>query len=127
MSERIQVTASSSEEAVHVPFMWLEPVRSIWVPTSSLMLLAASVSFSCAVVGDIGLLTTLILTQLIAHAVVWLEGRTGTQFGLDEDEIRIDRTAIWGSLGFQIVWTIGIAVSYGGGWAVAVAVKDADE
>ena len=105
--------------------MWLEPVRSIWVPTSSLMLLAASVSFSCAVVGDIGLLTTLILTQATGHAVVWLEGRT--QFGIDEDEIRIDRTAIWGSLGFQIVWIFGITVSYGLGWAVAAAVKDAEE
>ena len=91
------------------------------------MLLAASVSLSCAVVGVTGLLTTLILTQLIGHAVVWLEGRTGTQLGIDEDETRTDRTAIWGSLGFQIVWTIGIAVSYGGGWAVAVAVKDAEE
>ena len=104
--------------------MWLEPVRSIWVPTSSLMVLVASVSFSCAI-GDIGPQTTLILTQAIGHAVVWLEGRT--QFGIDEDEIRIDRTAIWGSLGFQIVWTFGITVSYGLGWAVAAAVKDAEE
>lgn len=104
--------------------MWLEPVRSIWVPTSSLIFLVASASFSCAIVGGsiVGLLPTLILTQLIGHTVVWLEGRT--RFGIQEEEIRIDRTAIWGSLGFQMVWTFGIALCYGLGWALAAAVKD---
>ena len=105
--------------------MWLEPVRSIWVLTSNLMVLVASLCFSCAIVGEIGLLPTLILTQLIGHAVVWFEGLT--KFGIGEEEIRIDRTAIWGSLGFQIVWTFGITVFYGLGWAVAAAVKDAEE
>ena len=95
--------------------MWLEPVRSIWVPTSSLMMLVAAASFVFAVVGGLGLLSTLILAQLLGHAVVWLEGHW--RFGTEDEEIRIDRTVLWGSPGFQLVWTSGISVCYGLGWA----------
>ena len=99
--------------------MWLEPVRSIWVPTSSLMMLVAAASFVFAVVGGLGLLSTLIIAQVPGQAVVWLEGHW--RFGTKDEEIRIDRTALWGSLGFQLVCTFGISVCYGLGWAWRLA------
>ena len=35
------------------------------------------------------------------------------------EEVRIDRRVVWGTIGFQVVWIIGVACCYSLGRAVA--------
>mmetsp|Transcript_32888 Transcript_32888/g.48661 ORF Transcript_32888/g.48661 Transcript_32888/m.48661 type:complete len:98 (-) Transcript_32888:423-716(-) len=90
--------------------MWLEEVRSAWVPTQELILLIGGTAFAA------GLLFSepwcIVVVTILSHCLVWCEDQNY------EDEIRSDRAVFWRSLAFQIVvmmcsalcWVFGRAI-----------------
>jgi hypothetical protein len=94
--------------------MWLENVRSAWVPTQSLLLLASISSFCLAICG-MPILISLATVTGISHIVVYIES---WQY-IAEPEVRMDRKVIWNTFGFQMIWIFGVSCCWLVGWSAA--------
>ena len=92
--------------------MWLEDVRSAWVPTQSLMILVSSSSFSLGLLHW-NFLLSLALIGGLGYLVVLCEDMS------EIEEVRVDRRVLWGTFGFQLIWVFGIMCCYSFGLAVA--------
>ena len=92
--------------------MWLEEVRSAWVPTQQLMLLIGCTAFSLGSFSA-NATTSLCSVAVLSHLVVRYEDHSY------DKEVRADRAVYWRSLAFQLVllmcsavcWALGKAIS----------------
>mmetsp|Transcript_18468 Transcript_18468/g.26061 ORF Transcript_18468/g.26061 Transcript_18468/m.26061 type:complete len:111 (+) Transcript_18468:47-379(+) len=100
--------------------MWLEDVRSAWVPTQSLMMVVALPSFSLGAFG-VSLISSLCIVSGLGHLLVKFEDLILRYDNDDTEEVKQDRRVLWGSLGFQMVWCIGLACCWIIGWGMGTA------
>mmetsp|Transcript_17309 Transcript_17309/g.26215 ORF Transcript_17309/g.26215 Transcript_17309/m.26215 type:complete len:107 (+) Transcript_17309:111-431(+) len=92
--------------------MWLEEIRSAWVPTQELMILIGGTAFVFGLFSEAWFFVSMLVVTSLSQFVVWLEDRTYN------DETQFDRAVYWRSLPFQIIvmicsatcWVLGRAV-----------------